>query len=62
MSEAKVQLLGVLREATSQDYNRMKQAEEMLKQWENAPSFFATLQVQYSLFYFVRVLIVFALI
>lgn len=45
MSEAKAQLLAVLREATSQDYNRMKQAEEMLKQWENAPSFFATLQV-----------------
>ncbi|CAO3653619.1 unnamed protein product [Mucor hiemalis] len=44
MSEAKAQLLAVLREATSQDYNRMKQAEEMLKQWENAPSFFATLQ------------------
>lgn len=45
MSEAKAQLLAVLREATSQDYTRMKQAEEMLKQWENAPSFFATLQV-----------------
>lgn len=45
MSEAKVQLLGVLREATSQDYNRTKQAEELLKEWENSPSFFATLQV-----------------
>lgn len=45
MNEAKAQLLSVLREATSQDYNRMRQAEEMLKQWENAPSFFATLQV-----------------
>lgn len=45
MSEAKLQLLGVLREATSQDYQRMRQAEDMLKQWENAPSFFATLQV-----------------
>ena len=45
MSEAKVQLLSVLREATSQDYARMRRAEEMLKQWENAPSFFATLQV-----------------
>ncbi|KAI8368385.1 armadillo-type protein [Choanephora cucurbitarum] len=44
MSEAKVQLLAVLREATSPDYNRMRQAEEMLKQWENEPSFFATLQ------------------
>jgi hypothetical protein len=45
MSEAKAQLLNVLREATSQDYLRMRQAEEQLKQWENAPSFFATLQV-----------------
>lgn len=45
MNEAKVQLLGVLREATSQDYNRMRQAEELLKEWENSPSFFATLQV-----------------
>lgn len=45
MSEAKVQLLGVLREATSQDYTRMRQAEELLKEWENSPSFFATLQV-----------------
>lgn len=45
MSEAKIQLLGVLGEATSQDYQRMKAAEDMLKQWENAPSFFATLQV-----------------
>ncbi|GAA5815784.1 hypothetical protein MFLAVUS_009299 [Mucor flavus] len=44
MSEAKIQLLGVLREATSQDFQRMRQAEDMLKQWENAPSFFATLQ------------------
>ncbi|KAI7866310.1 armadillo-type protein [Mucor mucedo] len=44
MSEAKIQLLGVLGEATSQDYQRMKAAEDMLKQWENAPSFFATLQ------------------
>ncbi|KAL9549755.1 hypothetical protein PS6_005910 [Mucor atramentarius] len=44
MSEAKVQLLGVLREATSQDYTRMRQAEELLKEWENSPSFFATLQ------------------
>lgn len=45
MSEAKNQLLGVLSEATSQDYYRIKQAEDMLKQWENAPTFFATLQV-----------------
>ncbi|KAG1293137.1 hypothetical protein G6F66_006356 [Rhizopus arrhizus] len=44
MSEAKNQLLGVLSEATSQDYYRIKQAEDMLKQWENAPTFFATLQ------------------
>lgn len=46
MSEAKSQLLAVLSEATSQDYYRMKQAEDMLKQWENAPRFFATLQVK----------------
>ena len=46
MSEAKSQLLTVLSEATSQDYYRMKQAEDMLKQWENAPRFFATLQVK----------------
>ncbi|KAI7902235.1 armadillo-type protein [Cokeromyces recurvatus] len=44
MNEAKIQLLGVLREATSQDYQRIRQAENMLKQWENEPSFFATLQ------------------
>ncbi|KAI8646038.1 armadillo-type protein [Parasitella parasitica] len=44
MSEAKVQLIGVLREATSQEYSRMKQAEVLLKEWENSPSFFATLQ------------------
>jgi hypothetical protein len=50
MSEAKVQLLGVLAEATSQDYNRMRQAEDMLRQWENAPSFFATLQVPIHIF------------
>lgn len=52
MSEAKAQLLNVLREATSQDYVRMRQAEEMLKQWENAPSFFATLQVSVVYFFF----------
>ncbi|CEP19483.1 hypothetical protein [Parasitella parasitica] len=44
MSEPKVQLIGVLGEATSQDYSRMKQAEALLKEWENSPSFFATLQ------------------
>ncbi|KAG1451734.1 hypothetical protein G6F56_008004 [Rhizopus delemar] len=44
MNDAKIQLLGVLGEATSQDFYRVKQAEEMLKQWENAPNFFATLQ------------------
>lgn len=46
MNDAKIQLLGVLGEATSQDFYRVKQAEEMLKQWENAPNFFATLQVK----------------
>ncbi|CAO3588011.1 unnamed protein product [Absidia cylindrospora] len=44
MSYAKSQLLAVLVEASSQDYSRMKQAEELLKQWETEPSFFATLQ------------------
>jgi hypothetical protein len=51
MSEAKVQLLGVLREATSQDYARMRQAEGLLKEWENSPSFFATLQVHWRFVY-----------
>ncbi|KAI8086750.1 armadillo-type protein [Halteromyces radiatus] len=44
MSDARTQLLAVLMEAASQDYTRMKQAEELLKQWETEPSFFATLQ------------------
>ncbi|CAO3624655.1 unnamed protein product [Cunninghamella echinulata] len=44
MSNPKSQLLAVLTEAASQDVNRIKQAEELLKQWEIAPSFFATLQ------------------
>jgi hypothetical protein len=45
MSDARSQLLAVLVEAASQDYTRMKQAEELLKQWETERSFFATLQV-----------------
>ncbi|KAI9306866.1 armadillo-type protein [Cunninghamella echinulata] len=44
MSDPRSQLLAVLTEAASQDVNRIKQAEELLKQWEIAPSFFATLQ------------------
>ncbi|KAL0090724.1 armadillo-type protein [Phycomyces blakesleeanus] len=44
MADPRTQLLTVLHEAASQDYARMRQAEEMLKQWENASQFFATLQ------------------
>ncbi|KAI9008994.1 armadillo-type protein [Phycomyces nitens] len=44
MADPRTQLLTVLHEAASQDYGRMRQAEEMLKQWENASQFFATLQ------------------
>ncbi|KAI9261423.1 armadillo-type protein [Phascolomyces articulosus] len=44
MADARSQLLGVLHEAASQDYTVMRQAEEVLKQWENESSFFATLQ------------------
>ncbi|KAI9484881.1 armadillo-type protein [Zychaea mexicana] len=44
MTDARSQLLGVLHEAASQDYTRIRQAEELLKQWENEPRFFATLQ------------------
>jgi hypothetical protein len=45
MTDARTQLLEVLKQATSQDYAQMRQAEALLKQWENSPSFFATLQV-----------------
>lgn len=45
MTDARTQLLQVLHEAASQDIGRMSQAEQLLKQWENEPSFFATLQV-----------------
>lgn len=48
MADARSQLLGVLHGAASQDYVRMRQAEELLKQWENEPSFFATLQVKFK--------------
>ncbi|KAG0167898.1 hypothetical protein DFQ30_005539 [Apophysomyces sp. BC1015] len=44
MGDARTQLLSVLHDATSQDYVRMKQAEELLKNWESEPRFFATLQ------------------
>ncbi|KAI8373127.1 armadillo-type protein [Radiomyces spectabilis] len=44
MSDPRSQLLHVLHEAASQDFARMRQAEELLIQWENEPSFFATLQ------------------
>ncbi|ORX47739.1 ARM repeat-containing protein [Hesseltinella vesiculosa] len=44
MTDARSQLLGVLIDATSQDYTRLKQSETLLKQWETEPSFFATLQ------------------
>ena len=47
VTQLSLHVLAVLREATSPDYNRMRQAEEMLKQWENEPSFFATLQVSF---------------
>jgi hypothetical protein len=53
MADARTQLLEVLKQATSQDYAQMRQAEALLKQWENSPSFFATLQVHSSLpFYY----------
>lgn len=45
MADPRSQLLGVLHEATSQDLARIRQAEQLLKQWENEPHFFATLQV-----------------
>ncbi|KAI8975058.1 armadillo-type protein [Mycotypha africana] len=44
MSNAKSQLLQVLIEIVSQDQHRIKQAEALLKQWENSPNFFITLQ------------------
>ncbi|KAI8889138.1 ARM repeat-containing protein [Backusella circina FSU 941] len=44
MTDARIQLVEVLKQATSQDYAQMRQAEGLLKQWENSPSFFATLQ------------------
>ncbi|KAJ8660085.1 hypothetical protein O0I10_004314 [Lichtheimia ornata] len=44
MADPRSQLLGVLHEATSQDLARIRQAEQLLKQWENEPHFFATLQ------------------
>lgn len=46
MADPRSQLLGVLHEATSQDLARIRQAEQLLKQWENEPHFFATLQVR----------------
>lgn len=45
MADARSQLLAALQEAASQDYVRMRRAEEQLKQWENEPHFFAALQV-----------------
>ncbi|KAI7867162.1 armadillo-type protein [Spinellus fusiger] len=44
MTDARTSLLNVLHEAASQDYLRMKKAEELLKQWENERQFFTTLQ------------------
>jgi hypothetical protein len=49
MNEAKNQLLSVLQEALSQDYQRMRQAEETLKQWEIEPHFLAVMQVKKTL-------------
>lgn len=47
MNEAKYQLLCVLQEAISEDYYKIKQAEETLKQWENEACFMTVMQVKF---------------
>ncbi|KAL1914641.1 uncharacterized protein VTP21DRAFT_8052 [Calcarisporiella thermophila] len=43
-SAARLQLIAVLVDASSQQPDRLKQAELQLKQWETAPEFYASLQ------------------
>jgi hypothetical protein len=45
MTDARGQLLGVLDNAASQQPDKMKTAQQQLKQWETSPDFYATLQV-----------------
>ncbi|KAJ2963896.1 hypothetical protein NQZ79_g1053 [Umbelopsis isabellina] len=44
MSGARDQLLGVLYQAASQDPEKLKNAQQQLKQWETSPDFYSTLQ------------------
>lgn len=45
MTDARGQLLGVLDNAASQQPDKVKTAQQQLKQWETSPDFYATLQV-----------------
>ncbi|KAI9322643.1 armadillo-type protein, partial [Dichotomocladium elegans] len=44
MADPRSRLLQVFHEAASQDFTRMRQAEELLKQWESEPHFFSMVQ------------------
>ncbi|KAG2171814.1 hypothetical protein INT43_008194 [Umbelopsis isabellina] len=44
MSGARDQLLGVLYQAASQEPEKLKNAQQQLKQWETSPDFYSTLQ------------------
>ena len=45
MTDARSQLLDVLDNAASQQPEKVKLAQQQLKQWETSPDFYATLQV-----------------
>lgn len=45
MSGARDQLLDVLYQAASQEPEKLKNAQQQLKQWETSPDFYSTLQV-----------------
>jgi hypothetical protein len=45
MADPRGQLLAVLHDAASQQPEKLKGAQQQLKQWETSPDFYATLQV-----------------
>ena len=49
MADPRGQLLAVLHDAASQQPEKLKGAQQHLKQWETSPDFYATLQVSWTL-------------
>lgn len=49
MADPRGQLLAVLHDAASQQPEKLKGAQQQLKQWETSPDFYATLQVSWTL-------------